>query len=448
MNIVPGKLLFGNTLALLAVPVVRLSVAAIYNSQATAAEAAAVAAAEEVTDAGWASISAGNGAGSSSRICRGSSGGSSSSSGTGGRGSSSGSGSSSSSSANCTAATASVISAEVKQQLLQTALNVVTLLSEALNTEVVEKAIGECTQRIPLIASLTDPNAAALQLLLSADFLTLLLVYVAAVTKQLHETQNGRAGFSIAAAVAAAYTKRAAWEQQQQQMVVEEDLVKVPEWHRQLAAGLGLPGLNLGNSDSLQVDSIVLTAFESVLQARCKLAGAVRHTLLEWVIDIPAAAANAAVTALALSRGGTGCASSSMHRTGYTYSSSTEEQPALHLRHLLMPQQLLLPLLLTAVELQALKCDAVLSYATIPFMDTALEPWIDLQQQQQQQGSVNPVLLRDMADFGLLPQLLHLLGPSVLFAVRQAAKRTLGEEVVRSFGQLLCHAVVAGELAT
>jgi hypothetical protein len=330
------------------------------------------------------------------------------------------------------------------EQLLLSVFETVSVLCCALHKEVADPVLEQRIQSNHFHAlSLTDPSSAALQLLLSADFQTLLLLCIAAVTKLLHKLRQGRAKVTAAATLAAAYAKRSAWQQQQQQQE-EEDPLAVPEWHQQLASGLGLPRLNLPSASRPDPDNINLmmsSAIETVLQARCTLAGTAQHTFEDLVVDIPAAAAAAAVEAMTAdaAAGASNSSRSSSYAGG---------DKALHLRCPLMQQQLVLPLLLTAVELQALQCNAELSFDTLPWMTTVFAIWADVEQQQQQQqqnaGSA-AVVQKALADSGLLQHLLHLLGPAALLAARQADDRRLAVEVLRGYGSLVYIAAEAAE---
>jgi hypothetical protein len=374
---------------------------------------------------------------------------------------------------------------EVQQQLLLSALDVAAALAAAVQEEVVEvaeSAEDEASTRVLIGPFVT-------KLVVSADFLTLLLVYLAVAAKHCHGQQQGLSQVTAAAAIVAAYGKRADWrqqqeqlqqlqqqqqqqhqqqqqqqdeEQQQQQQQQQDEAVAVPGWHEQLLAGLGstdvcLPAQLDAESSSREAAGfnsvgwlLVAQAVDALLQIRCKLAQAGQLITQQWVVDavLPDATAAAAVA-----ENRVGKQQPAKSATAAPSSSSS----AMHVRCPVIQQQLVLPLLLSLLELQALQPDDGIIYGVIPCMITALEIWLDVErkvaEQQQQQQREQPwgtceTAMAAMVESGLLPQLLHVLGPAVLCIDRgldENADRMLAVHATRVCGRLVFSATKAGE---
>jgi hypothetical protein len=365
---------------------------------------------------------------------------------------------------------------DVQQQLLLAALDVTVALAAAVQEEVVE--VAEAAEDEESTRVLIGPFVT--KLVVSADFLTLLLVYLAAVAKHWHGQQRGLSQVTAAAAFVAAYGKRSEWRQQQQllqqlrqqqqqdaeqqQQQQAEDVLAVPDWHQQIMSGLGLRNVDL--PDHLQSDQsdhgcgispvswiLVAQTLDALLQIRCKLAKADQQIAKQWVVDqyLPNSTAAAAVAenrAMQLQPPRTATAAPN---------SSSSSSSVMHVRCPMIQQQLVLPLLLTMLELQALQPTDGVIFGLMPAMITALEIWLDVERKldgkpmEEQPWGTCDTAMAAVAASQLLPQLLHVLGPAVLCVDRgldEESDRALGVQATRVYGRVVFSVAKAGEISS
>jgi hypothetical protein len=301
----------------------------------------------------------------------------------------------------------------------------------------------------------------------------LIEVAEAAVAKHWHGQQQGLSQVTAAAAFVAAYGKRSEWrqqqqllqqlrqqqqdkEQQQQQQQQAEDALAVPDWHQQIMSCLGLSNVDL--QDHLQSDHgsgissvswiLVAQTLDALLQIRCKLAKAEQQIAKQWVVDqyLPNGTAAAAVAE------NRALQPQPPARTATATPNSSSS--VMHVCCPMIQQQLVLPLLLTMLELHVLQPTDGVIFGLMPAMITALEIWLDVERkldgrsmEEQPWGTCNAAMAA-AAESQLLQQLLHVLGPAVLCVDRgldEESDRALGVQATRVYGRVVFSVAKAGK---